>query len=428
MSHQRKISVIGLGYVGLTVAVAFGQMGKVLGFDKDAERIKELKQGIESNHEVTPQQLKKAKIEYTSKSQDLKKADFHIVTVPTPIDASKRPDFSILFAITESLARQLKEGDIVVYESTVYPGVIEEKCIPILEHFSKLTCNKNFSVGYSPERINPSDPVHTFFNTVKLISASNTQALAVLKKVYESVVKAGTYTVSSIGIAEAAKILENTQRDINIAFMNEIALILHSFGMNSPEVIAAAQTKWNFLPFKPGLVGGHCVEFNSQFLRYKAEIHDYYPEVITASLRVNSCMGKYIAEQTIKNLIRNAVQVKRARIAILGLTYKENCSDIRDSRVLDVINELQSYEVQVLIHDPLADPQKVKKFYGLNLQEWQNLNDLDAIVLAVAHKEYMALDKNELKRMLNYRGLIMDIKGILKPEEFVDTGIILWRL
>lgn len=428
MPHNRKISITGLGYVGLTIATAFGQTQKVIGYDKSVTRIAELKSGRDANEEVSAELLKSAHISYTTNPADLKNADFHIISVLTPITSDRQPDFSILLEVSETLGKQLKKGDIVVYESTVYPGATEEKCIPVLEKASHLICGKDFAVGYSPERINPADKIHTFENIIKIISAIDQTTLNIMAEVYASVVKAGVHRVSSIRIAEATKVIENTQRDLNISLINEIALILHSIGMDSFEVIEAARTKWNFLPFRPGLVGGHCIGVNSYYLAHKAEEAGYHPEVIQAGRRINNYMAKFIAETTIKKLIHLGIPIKRARIAVLGLTYKENCPDLHDTRVIDLITELQSYDTEVVVHDPLADYDSAKNQYGIELQCLEDLVGFDALVLAVSHKQYVTLSKTQVQKILHRRGLIIDVKGILDPNNFLDTGITLWRL
>ncbi len=428
MPHQRKISVIGLGYVGLSTAVAFNHTQKVIAFDHNPTRIAELKKGHDSNNEVPDKELKSTKLYFTSNPKDLKKADFHIVTVPTPVNDTKHPDLSILFAVSEMLGKQLKKGDIVVYESTVYPGATEEKCIPILERTSKLTCGKDFSVGYSPERINPADKEHTFSTITKIVSATDEKTLGIVANVYKSAVKAGVHPVSTIRTAEVTKIIENTQRDVNISLMNEIAIMLHALGINTREVIEAMKTKWNYIPFQPGLVGGHCIGVNSYYLMHKAEEAGCHSDVIMAGRRVNENIAKFIADQTIKKLIHLGIPIKRARIAVLGLTYKENCSDLRDTGVTDIIKELKSYDTQVLVHDPIAESDDAKKEYGINLTPWKDLTDIDAVIIAVAHKQYVDLGKNKIKAMLKRHGLIMDIKGILDPKEFSDTGITIWTL
>lgn len=428
MSHKRKISVIGLGYVGLTIATAFGQSQKVIGYDKSHTRIEELKNSYDINGEISDDILKNTHVSYTTNPADLNNADFHIVSVLTPVTPDRQPDFSILLEVSENIGKQLKKGDIVVYESTVYPGATEAKCIPVLEKSSKLVCGKDFTVGYSPERINPADKEHTFENIIKIISATDESTLNIIAEVYGSIVKAGVHRVSSIRVAEATKVIENTQRDLNISFINEIALILHSIGMDSFEVIAAARTKWNFLPFQPGLVGGHCIGVNSYYLVHKAEEAGYHPEVIQAGRRVNDYMAKFIAEKTIKKLIHLGIPIKKARIVVLGLTYKENCPDLHNTKVTDLIAELKSYDTEVVVHDPIADYDAAKQQYGIELQCFEDLVGFDALILAVSHKQYAALSKIDLQKILYPHGLIMDVKGIFNPDDFIDTGITLWRL
>lgn len=427
MTHKRKISVTGLGYVGLTIATAFGQTQKVIGYDKSQVRIAELKAGHDSNGEVDDEILRKADIHYTSDPDDLKKADFHIVAVLTPVTKDNLPDFSILLTVSETIGKRLKKGDIVVYESTVYPGATEEKCIPALEKASNLICGKDFFVGYSPERINPADKEHIFANITKVISAVNKTTLDIMSDLYSSVIKAGVYPVSTIRIAEATKVIENTQRDINISLMNEVALILHSIGMDTSEVLGAIRTKWNSLPFQPGFVGGHCIGVNSYYLAHKAEEAGFHPDVIHAGRRVNDYMPKFIADKTIKKLIHLGVPIKKSKIAVLGITYKENCPDLHNSRVLNLISELKSYDTEVLVYDPLADADAAKNAH-IQLQKREAIVNCDAIILAVAHKPFYLFSKSEIKKMLQPRGLIMDVKRILNPEEFIDTELTLWRL
>lgn len=424
----RKISVIGLGYVGLTIAAAFSRLTRLIAFDSNAIRIFELKNGHDKNQEVTDETLKAENFLFTEDPNDLKEADFHIVTVPTPLNTTKHPDFTLLFNASELLGKILKKGDIIVYESTVYPGVTEEKCIPLLEKYSKLRCGKDFSVGYSPERINPADKEHTLKDIVKIVAATDEKTREIIADVYKTVVN-DVFPVSSIKIAEASKIIENTQRDVNIALINEIAIMLHHLGLQTTEVIEAMQTKWNYLPFKPGLVGGRCIGVNSYYLMHKMEELGYYSDMIQAARRVNESIGKFIAEEAIKKLIHLDIPVKKARIAILGLTYKENCSDLRDTRVMDIIRELRSYgNCGLLIHDPIADSEVAKQNYGIKLQSWENLQDLDVMIFAVAHQTYLNLSKAEIKNKFNRRGLLMDIKNIFCHQDFSNTGILLWRL
>jgi UDP-N-acetyl-D-glucosamine/UDP-N-acetyl-D-galactosamine dehydrogenase len=428
MSDNRNISVIGLGYVGISIVVAFGKMKRTIGFDINPGRITELKNGHDRNEEVSDEDLKSADILFTTGAEDLKQADFHIITVPTPVDDTKHPDFSNLFRATEMLGKQLKKGDIVVYESTVYPGATEEKCIPLLERVSKLVAGKDFFVGYSPERINPSDKEHTFQKITKIVSAMDEATLEIVAAVYESVVKAGVHRVSSIRVAEATKVVENTQRDLNISLINEIALIMHSLGMDITEVLNAAKTKWNFIPYQPGLVGGHCIGVNSYYLAHKSEEAGYYPILIHAGRRVNDLIPKFIARETIKKLIHLNTTIKKARIGVLGFTYKENCSDYRDTKIINLIKELSSFDTEVLVHDPIADSALVKADYDIQLVSWDELNNLEAIILAVSHKEYLTLNKNEFSKKLINAKLIMDVKGILDPKQFLGTGINIWQI
>lgn len=425
---MRKIAIIGLGYVGLPLAMAFAEKFKVIGFDKKTERIKELCEGYDRNHELTKEQLSNKNLHFTSTPSDLKNADFYIVAVPTPVTLSKQPDLDPLVDASKIVGSALKKGDIVVYESTVYPGATEEECLPVLEKTSGLTCGKDFKIGYSPERINPSDENHLLMNTIKIVSGQDEDTLNIVADVYSQVVKAGVYRASSIKVAEAAKVIENTQRDVNISLVNELALIFHLMGIDTSEVLAAASTKWNFLPFRPGLVGGHCIGVDPYYLAYKAQLLGYHPDVILSGRRVNDHMGKFIAENTIKNLIRLGTSIKHCRIAILGVTFKENCVDVRNSRVFDVIEELLSYDVELLIHDPVAPKHICSEGHKVDLTEWSDIKNVDAIVLCVSHDFYLKRDPKELKEMLDYRGLIMDVKSILNPEDFKESGTMLWRL
>lgn len=432
--NTRNISVIGLGYVGISIAIEFAKKYSILGFDIDKTRIEELKKGFDRNKEASAQELNAANIEYTHDPMDLKKSDFFIISVPTPIDSTKRPDFTMLTRATEMLAKHLKKGDILVFESSVYPGATEELFIPILEKGSHLKCGQDFGVGYSPERINPGDKTHTLPNVIKIVSADNPKTLEIVCQVYEAIVKAGLYKASSIRVAEAAKIIENTQRDLNISLINEVALICHTLGMNVTEVLDAAKTKWNFLPFQPGLVGGHCVGVNSYYLTHKSEEAGYYPSLIHAGRRINDLIPKFIARETIKTLIHQNLTIKNAKMGVLGITYKEDCADPRDSKVMTLIEELRSFGTQVIVHDPIADPAFVKREYGITLTDWDQLKDVDAIILAVAHRFYVNQHKNDfIEKFKNTgnpkkQGLIVDVKGVLDPEEYRDTDVTLWRI
>jgi UDP-N-acetyl-D-galactosamine dehydrogenase len=429
-SHSRTISVTGLGYVGLGIAVAFGQNDKVIAFDTDKNRIDELKLGIDRNHEIKKNKLQAIGMHYTQNSEDLQAADFHIITVPTPIDITTRlPNFNILHKATQTVGKHLKVGDIVVYESSVYPGVTEEQCVPLLEQSSGLQCVKDFSVGYSPERINPGDKQHTFYNIPKIISATDPSTLEIMATVYNSVVEAGVYPVSSIRVAEATKVIENTQRDLNIACVNEIAIILHELGISVSEVLAAARTKWNYLPFSPGFVGGHCIGFNTYYLTFKAQACGYYPELLLSGRRVNEHMPQFIAEQTMKQLVHKGVSLKGTRVAVLGLTYKENCPDLRDTMVVKLIEALQAYDLEVLIHDPIADKTLAKELYGLELTKWEHLTNIKGVVLAVAHQQYLdpSFTTGNIKAILKPNSVLIDVKGILKPKDFEEAGITVWN-
>lgn len=426
----RKISVIGLGYVGLPVAVAFSKIGPVIAFDINSKRIDELKQYYDINDEISEKELRHYadNLHFTTDPTALENADFHIIAVPSPINQAKHPDFSHLVSASGIVAKHLKKEDIVVYESTVYPGATEEKCVPILEKNSHLKSGVDFFVGYSPERINPGDKIRTFTDIRKIVSAQTEESLEIVAATYASVVKAGVHKVSSIMVAEAAKVIENTQRDINIALINELAIIFNKLGIDTEEVLDAAGTKWNFLPFKPGLVGGHCIGVDPYYLTHKAIECGIHPEVILAGRRINDNMGKYIAEQTIKEISRLGKKIKNARIGVLGLTFKENCSDIRNSRVIDIIEELKSYHVDILVHDPIARAHVVKKEYDIDLVTWENLNELDAIILAVAHDQFKAMDHVNLRQKLNDPKLLVDVKSVLAHKHLAKENVKIWRL
>ncbi|MEE4243910.1 MAG: nucleotide sugar dehydrogenase [Kangiellaceae bacterium] len=428
MSHNRKVSVIGLGYVGLPVAVAFGKTQPVIGFDINAERIKELQNGQDRTLEVESADLVAASIEFTDSTEVLAKADFHIVAVPTPINEARKPDLRPMLAASRTVGQALSKGDIVVFESTVYPGATEEDCVPILEEVSGLKCGEDFFVGYSPERINPGDKEHTFTKITKIVSGQNTATLDVVAKVYESVVTAGVYRASSIKVAEAAKVIENTQRDLNIALMNELSLIFQKMGIDTLDVLEAAGTKWNFLPFRPGLVGGHCIGVDPYYLTHKAEMIGHHPEVILAGRKINDDMGKSIVRSAIKNLIKAGVDVANAKVAVLGLTFKENCPDLRNSKVEDIISELESFGIEPLVHDPMADKAEAKHEYNVELVDFSALNDIDLVFLAVAHDDYKALTLDDYISILKPAGHIVDIKGLLDRVSFAKTSLVLSRI
>jgi UDP-N-acetyl-D-glucosamine/UDP-N-acetyl-D-galactosamine dehydrogenase len=431
------IAVVGLGYVGLPLAVAFGRKLPTIGFDIDARKLEYFRAGRDPTGEATPEALKAAvHLEYTSDPERLRQADAVVVAVPTPIDDARRPDLGPLIRASETVGRHLKAGAVVVYESTVYPGCTEEVCIPILERESGLAWagrdtaarRDSFHVGYSPERINPGDRAHRLETIVKVVSGDDPATLERVAGLYETVVEVGVHRASSIRVAEAAKVIENTQRDLNIALMNELAVLFNRLGIDTAEVLAAAGTKWNFLPFRPGLVGGHCIGVDPYYLTYKAEQVGHHPDVILAGRRINDSMGKYIAEQTVKQLIQTGACVNGARISILGLTFKEDCPDLRNSRVPDIIHELETYGCRIAVHDPLADPEEAQAEYGVALQPWDDLQPADALVVAVAHSQYKARSVEDYTARLKPGGCLMDIKCILEPSDFVDQGVCLWRL
>jgi UDP-N-acetyl-D-galactosamine dehydrogenase len=426
--NNRKISVIGLGYVGLPVAVAFGNVHPVIGFDINEKRIIELQKNIDKTLEVSLKELENTDILFTSNTKDLVRADFHIIAVPTPINDAKQPDLSPLLSASVSVGSVLKKGDIVVYESTVYPGATEEDCVPVLEKTSGLICGKDFFVGYSPERINPGDKEHVFTKITKVVSGQTPEILDIVANVYSSVVTAGVHKAPTIKVAEAAKVIENTQRDLNIALMNELAIIFERMGIDTIDVLEAAGTKWNFLPFRPGLVGGHCIGVDPYYLTYKAQKLGYHPEVISAGRRINDSMPAHVVEQTVKRMIQAGSPVKRSRVGILGLTFKEDCPDLRNSKVGDLIKEFKSYGVDVLVHDPMADMTEALNYYDVGLCNWNDMVDLDAIVLCVSHKEYKTLSVDDYRKMLNPGAVLMDVKAACNINEFKQAGINLWRL
>ena len=425
MSHGRKLAVIGLGYVGLPVAVAFGRQGTpVIGFDIDAARIAELEAGRDSTREVEPEDLGHVHLRFTSDPTVLSGADFFIVTVPTPIDEARRPDLTALLRASRTVGQALKKGDIVVYESTVYPGATEEDCVPILEQASGLNAGRDFTVGYSPERINPGDKMHRFETIKKVVAGQDARTLDIIASVYGSVVTAGLHKAPSIKVAEAAKVIENAQRDLNIAFMNELSAIFHQLGIDTKDVLAAAATKWNFLNFTPGLVDGHCIGVDPYYLTFRAEKAGYHPDVILAGRRINDSIGVRVARECLRRLLKAGARAER--VTVLGLTFKENVVDIRNSQVVDIIREFQSFGLDVQVHDPFADPAAAAETYGIALQ--QDLTPADAVVLAVAHEPYRALGWPLITRLLrNGRGLVMDVKGVLDPQE-KPADIEVWRL
>jgi UDP-N-acetyl-D-glucosamine/UDP-N-acetyl-D-galactosamine dehydrogenase len=423
--HGRKLAVIGLGYVGLPVAVAFGRQGsRVIGFDIDSARISELKAGGDRTREVDPGDLAVAKVVFTSDPRELSAADFFIVTVPTPIDQARRPDLTALLRASTAVGKALKKGDIVVFESTVYPGATEEDCVPVLEQVSGLLAGRDFTVGYSPERINPGDKAHRFETITKIVAGQDARTLDIIAAVYGSVVTAGLHLAPSIKVAEAAKVIENAQRDLNIAFMNELSAIFHELGIDTGDVLSAAGTKWNFLNFTPGLVGGHCIGVDPYYLTYRAQKAGYHPDVILAGRRINDSIGVRVARECLRRLLKRGIPTPR--VTVLGLTFKENVVDVRNSQVFDIIRELQSFGVSVQVNDPLADKAAALKEYGLTLQS--DPEPADAIILAVAHDAYRTAGWPLIMRLLkNDRGLVMDVKGALDPLK-KPAGIEVWRL
>lgn len=428
VNKRRTVSVVGLGYVGLPVAVAFGKVQETIGFDINSIRIKELKEWRDRTGEVSPAELKSANILFTDKIEELKLADFHIVAVPTPVDNANQPDLTCMLNASKTVGKALKKGDIVVYESTVYPGVTEEECVPILERISGLNCGGDFKVGYSPERINPGDKEHTFTKTKKIVSGQDAETLEVVASVYEMVVTAGVHRASSIKVAEAAKVIENTQRDLNIALMNELSLIFDRMGIDTNDVLEAAGTKWNFLKFKPGLVGGHCIGVDPYYLTHKAEKIGYIPQVILAGRRINDSMGKFIAQRTVKEMIRAGHNICNSTVTVLGLTFKEDCPDLRNSKIVDIIRELHDYGINVQVHDPLADPVEAKHEYGISLVEMEKLKSANAVIAAVAHRSYRDMSMDTLNRLMGKNPVFIDVKCIFNAETLRKNGVRLWRL
>src|SRR6266403_4323185 len=423
--HGRKLAVIGLGYVGLPVAVAFGRQGTpVIGFDIDTARIRELKAGHDRTREVEPHDLAHSTLVFTSDPGELSAADFFIVTVPTPIDQARRPDLTALLRASSTVGKALKKGDIVVYESTVYPGATEEDCVPILEQTSGLLAGRDFTVGYSPERINPGDRAHRFETITKIVAGQDTRTLDVVAAVYGSVVTAGLHKAPSIKVAEAAKVIENAQRDLNIAFMNELSAIFHQLDIDTGDVLSAAATKWNFVNFKPGLVGGHCIGVDPYYLTFRAQKAGYHPDVILAGRRINDSTGVRVARECLRRLLKAGTRAEK--VTVLGLTFKEDVVDIRNSQVADIVHELESFGLAVQVHDPFADDAAALKEYGLTLQK--DPQPADAVVLAVAHDAYRKSGWPLITRLLkNGRGLVMDVKGALDPLK-KPAGIEVWRL
>ena len=423
------VAVIGLGYVGLPLAVEFGKVFDTIGFDLSSAKIANFLKHEDPTGEVSREQFQAAtKLQVTDDPKRIGEADFLIVAVPTPVDDAHQPDFSPLVGASTTCGRHMKRGATVVYESTVYPGATEEVCIPVLERESGMKWKTDFHVGYSPERINPGDKERTVTKILKVVSGDTPETLAKVQEVYGAVITAGVYPASSIKVAEAAKVIENTQRDLNIALMNELAVIFHKIGIDTLEVLKAAGTKWNFLPFRPGLVGGHCIGVDPYYLTHKADMLGYHPQVILAGRRINDGMGKYVAEQTVKEMIAAGSSIKGASVIVLGLTFKENCPDLRNSKVIDVIRELQSYGCKVHVHDPVAASAEAEHEYGVQLEHWDDLPVADAIVAAVAHSEYLEMSLPALLGKLTPGGVFSDVKSSYDPAALLEAGVRLWRL
>ncbi len=430
-SRNATIGVIGLGYVGLPLAAAFGRKAKVLGFDISTKKIEQLRNGFDATGELTAEDLASTTIEYSTSAERLKEVSFFIVTVPTPIDDHNKPDLTPVVSASRSIGRNLSPGAIIVYESTVYPGVTEDLCVPVLEQESGLKCGIDFKVGYSPERINPGDKVHTVDKIVKVVSGQDEETLETVASVYEMVITAGVHRAASIKVAEAAKVIENTQRDLNIALMNELAIIFNKMDIPTMDVLAAAGTKWNFLKFTPGLVGGHCIGVDPYYLTYKAEEIGYNPQVILAGRRINDSMGKYIAENTVKKLIHADKAVKGSRALVLGLTFKENVPDIRNSKVIDIVRELGEYGIEVLVHDPVASAEEAHHEYGLTLVDLAEVGVVDTVVWAVAHDSFKCITPADLVKLTsngNGAGVVMDVKTALVRKDIEACGLVYWSL
>lgn len=432
VNREAKISLVGLGYVGMPIAVAFAKKADVIGFDLNSEKVELYKKGIDPTNEVGDEAIANTSVHFTSDEEELRQAKFHIVAVPTPVNEDHTPNLKPVESASRTVARNLTQGSIVVFESTVYPGVTEEICIPILEKVSGLKAGVDFKVGYSPERINPGDKVHRLETITKVVSGQDEESLNIISKVYELVVDAGVYRAESIKVAEAAKVIENSQRDINIAFMNELSVIFNRLNIDTKAVLEAAGTKWNFLNFSPGLVGGHCIGVDPYYLTYKAEQTGYHSRIILAGRQINDDMGRYVVENLIKKLIQADVHVKEAKVGILGFTFKENTPDTRNTRVIDIVNELKEYGITPLISDPVADEEELKEEYGLKLSKVNEIKEMDAIILAVGHEEFNSLNSEDFdsffKKTDNQHKVLIDIKSVLDRKEYLNAGYQYWRL
>ena len=431
LAGEEKLSLVGLGYVGMPIAVAYAKMIKVVGYDFNAQKVELYKKGIDPTREVGNDAIKETTVEFTADPEKLRECKFHVVAVPTPVNDDHTPDLSPVEGASHTLGKYLSKGSIVVYESTVYPGVTEDICVPILEQESGLKCGVDFKVGYSPERINPGDKVHRLDTITKIVSGMDEETLETVAKVYSLVALAGVYKAQSIKVAEAAKVIENSQRDINIAFMNELSMIFHKMGIATKSVLEAAGTKWNFLKFFPGLVGGHCIGVDPYYLTYKAEELGYHSQIILSGRRINDDMGKYIAESLVKRLIANDISVKNAKVAILGFTFKENCPDTRNTKVIDIYNELKEYGITPVVVDPQADSDEAKRLYGIEFDSIDSIKNMDAVIMAVAHddfKEYKTADIAKFFNPSHKTKVFMDIKGIYDINDYTAPEFDYWRL
>jgi UDP-N-acetyl-D-glucosamine/UDP-N-acetyl-D-galactosamine dehydrogenase len=448
---KEKISVVGIGYVGMPIAVAFAKYANVVGFDINEEKVQSYKKGIDVTKEVGDDVIRQTSVHFTSDEKELKNCKFHIIAVPTPVSTDKTPDLKPVIGASKTVGRNLVKGSIVVYESTVYPGVTEDICVPILEAESGLKCGIDFKIGYSPERINPGDKIHRLETIVKIVSGMDEDSLNIIAKTYELVIEAGVHRAESIKVAEAAKVIENSQRDINIAFMNELSIVFNKMGIDTKAVLDAAKTKWNFLDFSPGLVGGHCIGVDPYYFVYKAEELGYHSQIILSGRRINDEMGKYVAENVVKNLIKADKNVKGAEVAVMGITFKENCPDSRNSKVIDIIKELEEYGIGIKVVDPLADEDEVLHEYGIKLHKLEEIKNVDALIFAVPHKEFSSINLNDIKKM--YRksfvnsfeamnevaasieeefdlknNVLIDVKGMFNRTEAEGKGYLYWRL
>lgn len=431
VNGEEKVSLVGLGYVGMPIAVAFARKIKVVGFDLNEAKINLYKNGIDPTNEVGNEVIKNTTVEFTADPTKLKEAKFHIVAVPTPVNDDHTPDLTPVEGASRILGQNLTKGSIVVFESTVYPGVTEDICVPILEKESGLKCGVDFKIGYSPERINPGDKVHRLETITKIVSGMDEETLDTVASVYELVVEAGVYRAESIKVAEAAKVIENSQRDINIAFMNELSIIFNKMGIDTQAVLKAAGTKWNFLKFYPGLVGGHCIGVDPYYLTYKAEQLGYHSQIILSGRRINDDMGKYVAESLVKNLIKADVNVKNAKVGILGFTFKENCPDTRNTKIIDIYNELKEYGITPVVVDPAADSDEAKRLYGITFQSMDDMKDMDAVIIAVCHEQFSQLTDKDIDGFFagNSKKVLLDLKGILNRKEYdAKADYIYWRL